>query len=386
MANITTADQSAAGWVAEITPSKGMSALMKRIPSVRLSAVMQGGTSPYERKKQELLSELTNMKDFSYDAEQDALYGQYKKQYLREGRRAGEHTLGEAAALTGGRASSYAVTAASQAEDNYAAKLADKIPELEAAAYQRYQKEFDRKKAALDAVSALDREYYSRQRDALSDQRYDAETAYKKERDALSDSRYDAETAYKKERDALSDSRYDAETAYKKERDSVSDRQYADELAYRASELAQKQAALEHDWSLQEKKLNQEKELALMKLAPDKEETPEPESARLSREEAERLKVKYGGTQLSENQWSEILSNHPEYSGAMLEAAGFQKYQSYSGRVEPTSKGYASAKASAEDLAKQGVPKEAILQRLWTLWRIGSITDSEWREFNRIYG
>ena len=388
MANLVTVSKSAAKTAAALKPTKAVSSLLKLHRSVtELPSFTESGTSPYERRKQELLSALTDGKDFSYDAEKDALFGQYKKQYLREGRRAGEHTLGEAAALTGGRASSYAVTAASQAEDNYAAGLADKLPELEAAAYQRYLKEYERKKTALDAISAADKENYSRERDTLADRRYDEESAYRKERDALSDRHYAEETAYQKERDTHADERYAEETAYKKERDAVSDQRYAEEMAYRASELAQKQAALERDWDLQERKLEQDRALALLKgggsgTADGNSET---EPAQISREEAERLKKTYGGTQLSEAQWNRLLAENPDYSGAMLEAAGFNRYQDYNGRAEPTSKAYASAKTAAENLAREGYSNQYIRNRLWTLWRIGSITDSEWREFSRIY-
>ena len=79
--------------------------------------------------------------EFSYDTETDPLYQAYKKQYLREGQRASENALGNAAAATGGIPSSYAVSAASQAGDYYAAQLSDKVPELFNSAYNRYANE-----------------------------------------------------------------------------------------------------------------------------------------------------------------------------------------------------------------------------------------------------
>ena len=75
---------------------------------------------------------------FSYNLETDPVYQAYQKQYLREGQRATQDTLGTAAASTGGLPSSYAMTAASQAGDYYAAQLSDKVPELYQQAYSRY--------------------------------------------------------------------------------------------------------------------------------------------------------------------------------------------------------------------------------------------------------
>ncbi len=78
---------------------------------------------------------------FSYQPESDPVYQAYRKQYLREGRRAAQDALGEAAAMTGGIPSSYAAAAASQAGDYYASQLSDKVPELYQQAYNRYANE-----------------------------------------------------------------------------------------------------------------------------------------------------------------------------------------------------------------------------------------------------
>ena len=76
---------------------------------------------------------------FSYNPEQDPLYHTYKKAYAREGAKATEDVLGKASVMTGGVPSSYAVTAAGQTANNYAAESANIIPTLENMAYGRYQ-------------------------------------------------------------------------------------------------------------------------------------------------------------------------------------------------------------------------------------------------------
>lgn len=101
---------------------------------------------------QALLDNILNRKGYSYDHTQDPVWSAYAKAYRREGDRATEDTLAAASAATGGVPSSYAVTAANQAGDYYAAQLTDKIPELEQNAYQRYLQELDLDYQALSAA------------------------------------------------------------------------------------------------------------------------------------------------------------------------------------------------------------------------------------------
>ena len=105
-----------------------------------------------ESALQKALSAVANPDSFRYDAESDPLYQSYRKQYLREGERAASDALAKAAAATGGVPSSYAVTAAGEAEDYYASKLTDKLPELYQAAYERYGEDYARKLKALAAL------------------------------------------------------------------------------------------------------------------------------------------------------------------------------------------------------------------------------------------
>lgn len=61
--------------------------------------------------------------------------------------------MAKAAAGSGGVASSYAVTAAQQAGDNYLTQLADREAELEQTAYQRYLQEFQNNINKLGALT-----------------------------------------------------------------------------------------------------------------------------------------------------------------------------------------------------------------------------------------
>lgn len=135
---------------------------------------------PYQADVDRLLDSLLGA-DFNYDPASDALYGAYRKQYLREAELAAQDALGDAAALTGGRASTAAVTAAQQASNYYRAKAADKLPELYQLAYDRYRGSRDDKRDTLDALLSVrenDRDAAWRRISALLDLDADAYSRY----------------------------------------------------------------------------------------------------------------------------------------------------------------------------------------------------------------
>ena len=88
-------------------------------------------------RTQALTAQLDNLQNGGYDYTKDPQYQAYRKQYLREGQRAMQDTMAQAAAMTGGRPSSYALGAGQQAFNNYAAMSADKVPELFQQQYER---------------------------------------------------------------------------------------------------------------------------------------------------------------------------------------------------------------------------------------------------------
>ena len=144
------------------------------------------------------LEAYTHPEPFTWDPDADPAYQAYRKTYAREGRRAGEDTLGQYAAMTGGVPSTAAVTAAQQAGDYYAAQLADRVPELYRLAYSMYADADARRLRALEAL-----------RDARGDElaRWDAQRGYETDaRDfAYQKSRDERDFAYQRERDARSD-------------------------------------------------------------------------------------------------------------------------------------------------------------------------------------
>lgn len=171
-------------------------------------------TDQYSSRIDEMLDKLLNRDKFSYDYTKDPLWQQYQSQYLREGERAMEDTLGQLSARTGGLSSSWAQTAAQQAQNYYASQAADKIPELYQLAYNMYLKDIDNQMQDLGLLNDMSDRQYSRYRDTMSDWMNDRNFAYGVYRDDIGDDRYKNEWNYNVNRDQISDNRYENETAY----------------------------------------------------------------------------------------------------------------------------------------------------------------------------
>ena len=143
-----------------------------------LDGIQDKYVSRYGTMKNAALAELNSRKPFSYDPDGDALYKYYRDSYTSSGRRAMEDTIGRAAALTGGYANSYAVSAGSNAYNNELEKLGDKLPELYSLAYDRYKDETDAIKYRYELLDRADEQAYSRYRDSLSDKYANADRLY----------------------------------------------------------------------------------------------------------------------------------------------------------------------------------------------------------------
>lgn len=125
--------------------------------------------TPYKSQYGDAINKLTdavvNRQQFTYDPNTDASYQALAKQYGRLGDRARQNTLGDYAANTGGYASTAAVSAAQQAQNDYNIQLSNMIPSLMQAAYERYQGEYNMNLGALNAIGARDDAMYGRWND-----------------------------------------------------------------------------------------------------------------------------------------------------------------------------------------------------------------------------
>lgn len=132
----------------------------------------------YAKQQQALLDAIINRPDFSWSKEKDPQWSSYKKSYLREGDRATANALGQAAAASGGRPSTAAVTAATQAGDYYATQLNDIIPTLYQQAYDRYLNEYNMSLQDLNAVNNQEQLDYAKYLDQLGQYNTDRNFAF----------------------------------------------------------------------------------------------------------------------------------------------------------------------------------------------------------------
>lgn len=138
----------------------------------------------YGQQMQEALDAIKNRKKFSYDLNSDALYQQYKDKYVQQGKQAMQDTMGQAAALTGGYASTYGQAVGQQQYDAYLQNLNDVVPELYQLALSRYQMEGDDLKTQYSLLADQYQQEYGQYRDKVGD--------WQTERNFLS-GRYDSE-------------------------------------------------------------------------------------------------------------------------------------------------------------------------------------------------
>lgn len=132
----------------------------------------------FAQQQKDLLDRILNREDFSWSRETDPQWSSYKKSYLREGDRATANALAQASAASGGRPSSHAVNAATQAGDYYATKLNDVIPTLYQQAYERYLDEYNMKLKDLNAVNQQEQLDYAKYLDRLGQFNTDRGFAY----------------------------------------------------------------------------------------------------------------------------------------------------------------------------------------------------------------
>lgn len=117
--------------------------------------------SPYAQQIDTLAGELRDAR-FTYDRDADPNYQAMRKQYLLEADRTASDVLAKASAPTGGRASSYAVTAASQAADYYKSQLSTQQQALFDSAYDRYYRDYTKRLQDLQVLQGRDETAYGR--------------------------------------------------------------------------------------------------------------------------------------------------------------------------------------------------------------------------------
>ena len=182
-------------------------------------------TTDYAALADKYMRDYDNSK-FSYDFNTDPVYQAAKQAYINQGKIAAKNVAAQAAKFTGGYGNSYGTMAAQQQYNAALQNANDIIPELQNAAYSRYQNDLAKKQNLANW-------YLQNSRYKKEDERYADELAYSRDRDRISDERYADELAYSRGRDKISDERYADETKYNRE-------QAAKEWEYKLAQAAAK--------------------------------------------------------------------------------------------------------------------------------------------------
>lgn len=163
--------------------------------TAKAPAAYKAGTykSQYQGQINSALDKVVNWK---YDPMQDANYQALAKVYGARGNIAAKNSLADAAALNGGYGTSYAVSAAQQARNQYNQELAALIPDLENTAYSRAT-------GTLGALRDADDTAYGRFRDTESDRQWKYTQDYQAYRDREADNQWAYQQQYQKYQDAL---------------------------------------------------------------------------------------------------------------------------------------------------------------------------------------
>ena len=140
--------------------------------------------SQWKSQIDDYMNKIQNRDPFSYDFNSDALYQQYKDNYIQQGQMAMMDTMGQAASMTGGYGNSFAQTVGQQAYNQQLSQLNNVMPELYQMAYNRYADEGQQLQDMYNMYLGRDEQDYGRYMDSLN--------AWQAERDYLAN-RYDTE-------------------------------------------------------------------------------------------------------------------------------------------------------------------------------------------------
>lgn len=106
----------------------------------------------YKRDIKRAYENMSRYKDWDYNPYQDPAYNAYSRMYEREGQRAYRDAAAKMASKNNGNMTSAAQNVANQQLAYYMSQLADRIPELEKNAYDRYLGGYNMRKQNYDAL------------------------------------------------------------------------------------------------------------------------------------------------------------------------------------------------------------------------------------------
>ena len=127
--------------------------------------------NPYQKQLDQLVSDYLGS-SFSYDQSRDPAAQAYRENYIQNGQRAMQDTMAQAAARTGGLASSYATQAGQQAYNSYMSDLNAQLAGLRQQAIDNYLSDQALQQNRINTVASLGQQaessYYNRVSDAMN--------------------------------------------------------------------------------------------------------------------------------------------------------------------------------------------------------------------------
>lgn len=123
---------------------------------------LTSGRTSYSDKVDAMIEQIMNRDKFEYDVDQDMLFQQALASAMGSGKSAMQDTIGQASALTGGYASTYATSAGNQAYNAYIQDAYNNLPEYYQMAMQAYQMEGEDMYNQLGMLSDADAREYER--------------------------------------------------------------------------------------------------------------------------------------------------------------------------------------------------------------------------------
>ncbi len=199
--------------------------------------------SKYSAEIEALLSDILNREDFNYNMNADPMYQQYRQQYVENGKKAMMDTVGQATALTGGYGNSYAVTAGSEAYDEYLNALNDVALDLRDRAYLQYTDKGDKMIEDITLLRSLEGDDYTKYLGELENYYADGEYLLNK-LTSMSDAEFEAFLAEVDQWES------DRDYSFKKYQDDLDRQEFDEEMAFKKSEAERDQANADREYAL----------------------------------------------------------------------------------------------------------------------------------------
>jgi hypothetical protein len=149
---------------------------------------LSSGRTSYTDQIKDMMNKIQNRDKFSYDVDTDVLFQQALASSMGSGKQAMQDTMGQASALTGGYASTYAQSAGNQAYNAYIEDAYNNLPEYYQMAMDAYNMEGQDMYNQLSMLSDADATEYGRMYDSWNANFTQAQNMYNQEYGAWQDS------------------------------------------------------------------------------------------------------------------------------------------------------------------------------------------------------